>query len=263
MSQELNANEAGPVMEARDLRKSFGGVEVLKGVSFSVDRGQTLCLIGPSGSGKSTLLRCLAYLEVPDSGAVRIEGHRMGAVRSRKGTVVAATERQMAGQRHFFGMVFQSFNLFPHMTAVENCALSLRRVHKKSKDEAQKIAVRHLEAVGLGDHVHKYPGQLSGGQQQRAAIARALSTSPSVLLFDEPTSALDPELVGEVLLVMKDLAANGTTMVVVTHEMQFARESADRVIFMDDGLVIDSGSPEDVMHDARNERVRSFLSRIG
>jgi polar amino acid transport system ATP-binding protein len=256
------AEQGRAVLEARDIRKSYGSNTVLNGVSLDVAQGQTLCIIGPSGSGKSTLLRCLAYLDAPDSGSVCVSGQRLAAVRSRRGIAFEASERQLARQRRSLGMVFQSFNLFPHMTAEANCTLALRHVHDKSAQEASEIARRHLDTVGLADHRDKYPSQLSGGQQQRAAIARALCTSPSVLLFDEPTSALDPELVGEVLLVMRQLAESGTTMIIVTHEMQFAAETADRVAFMDNGVIVDSGTPEEVLRAPRNERVRRFLSRL-
>ena len=238
-------------IEIRDLHKSFGRLEVLKGIDFSVDPGQVVCVIGPSGSGKSTLLRCVNLLEQPTSGRVILEG-------------VELTDRDVDidAARRRVGMVFQQFNLFPHMTALQNVMISQRRVLKRGRAEAEKIARENLEKVGVADKCDSYPVQLSGGQQQRVAIARALAMSPDLMLFDEPTSALDPELVGDVLTVMRKLAEEGMTMLVVTHEMAFARDVADRVVFMDGGVIVEDGPAAQVIGDPQHERTKVFLRRV-
>ncbi|MFE0091578.1 amino acid ABC transporter ATP-binding protein [Streptomyces sp. NPDC058991] len=238
-------------IEIRGLRKSFGDNEVLRGIDMDVARGEVVCVIGPSGSGKSTLLRCVNLLEEPSAGKVFVGG-----------TEVTDLDVDIDAVRRRIGMVFQQFNLFPHVTVVENLTLPQRRVLKRDKARAVAVARENLERVGLSDKADAYPAQLSGGQQQRVAIARALAMSPEVMLFDEPTSALDPELVGEVLAVMRMLAAEGMTMMVVTHEMSFAREVADRVVFMAEGAIVEQGPAERVVGSPRQERTRDFLSRI-
>ncbi|MEV0230252.1 amino acid ABC transporter ATP-binding protein [Nonomuraea sp. NPDC050786] len=238
-------------IDVRDLHKHFGQNEVLKGIDLAVDTGQVVCVIGPSGSGKSTLLRCVNLLEQPTRGKVFVRG-------------VEATDPDVdidAVRRHI-GMVFQQFNLFPHMTALQNVMIAQQRVLKRSKKEAEVVARENLEKVGVGDKCDSLPGQLSGGQQQRVAIARALAMNPDLMLFDEPTSALDPELVGDVLTVMRKLAEEGMTMLVVTHEMGFAREVADRVVFMDGGVIVEDGAPAQVIGDPQQERTRTFLRRV-
>ncbi len=235
----------------KDLHKKFGGNEVLKGIDCHVDEQEVVCLIGPSGSGKSTLLRCLNGLESITSGSVMVNGHELTHGR----TDINAVRREV-------GMVFQHFNLFPHLKVVDNVMLAPMKVLKTSKDEARERALALLGKVGLADKTHAYPSSLSGGQQQRVAIARALAMNPALMLFDEPTSALDPEIVGEVLTVMKDLAREGMTMVVVTHEMGFAREVADRAIFMDGGVVVEEGPPSQVFGEPQHARTRDFLSKV-
>jgi polar amino acid transport system ATP-binding protein len=242
---------AARLVEVRDLHKSFGDLHVLRGIDLAVGAGEVVCVIGPSGSGKSTLLRCVNMLEQPQSGEVMVAGEDL-----------TDPDCDIDTARRHIGMVFQQFNLFPHLTALENCTTALRTVVKQSKAEAEGIAIRNLERVGLADKVREYPAKLSGGQQQRVAIARALSMDPALMLFDEPTSALDPETVGEVLTVMRQLAEEGMTMVVVTHEMAFAREVADRVVFMDEGMIVEQGRPDDVIGQPREERTRTFLKRI-
>jgi polar amino acid transport system ATP-binding protein len=234
-----------------DLHKSFGELEVLKGIDLIVHRGEVVCVIGPSGSGKSTLLRCVNLLEQPTKGRIFILNDE-----------ITDPDADVDHIRTLMGMVFQSFNLFPHLTALENCSIALTQVLKKSPGEAKSIAMENLHKVGLGDRGDSYPLKLSGGQQQRVAIARALSMDPELMLFDEPTSALDPELVGDVLSVMRDLAADGMTMMVVTHEMAFAREVADRVIFMDGGVIVEQGPPAEVIGNPTEERTRTFLARV-
>jgi polar amino acid transport system ATP-binding protein len=234
-----------------DLHKSFGDLEVLTGIDLEVRRGEVVCVIGPSGSGKSTLLRCVNLLEVPTSGAVTVADAE-----------VTDEEVDIDRVRRGIGMVFQSFNLFPHLTVLENLTIAQRRVLGRGKDEAAEVARRNLDRVGLTDKESAYPAKLSGGQQQRVAIARALSMEPQLMLFDEPTSALDPELVGDVLAVMRRLASEGMTMLVVTHEMSFAREVADRVVFMDGGVIVEEGPPEQVVVDPQQARTRAFLSRV-
>jgi polar amino acid transport system ATP-binding protein len=239
------------MVEIRDLHKSFGALEVLKGIDFTVDRGQVICVIGPSGSGKSTLLRCVNLLEEPTSGRVFVEEEEL----THPDVDIDAARRKV-------GMVFQGFNLFPHLKVLDNITIAQRRVLKRGKAEAERIARENLEKVGLADKADSYPSQLSGGQQQRAAIARSLAMDPDLMLFDEPTSALDPELVGDALTVMRKLAQDGMTMLVVTHEMAFAREVADRVVFMDAGVIVEEGPPEQVIGDPQHERTKSFLHRV-
>jgi polar amino acid transport system ATP-binding protein len=249
------------MVRAEQVRKSFGRTEVLKGIDLAVRPGEVMCVIGPSGSGKSTFLRCINHLEKIDSGRLSVDGHLVG-YREKGGVLHELRDREVAEQRRDIGMVFQRFNLFPHMTALENVVEAPIRVRRTGKAEARKRGVELLERVGLGDRVHNYPAQLSGGQQQRVAIARALAMEPRLMLFDEPTSALDPELVGEVLDVMRGLATDGMTMVVVTHEMGFAREVGDTLVFMDDGVVVEAGDPKQVLTDPQHERTRAFLSKV-
>jgi polar amino acid transport system ATP-binding protein len=241
----------GPAIEIKDLHKSFGSNEVLRGIDFHVRTGEVVCVIGPSGSGKSTLLRCVNLLEEPTKGTVRVTGAE-----------ITDPEIDIDAVRRRIGMVFQSFNLFPHLTALGNVTIAQRKVLRRGKAEAERSAREVLERVGLADKLASYPAQLSGGQQQRVAIARALAMGPEVMLFDEPTSALDPELVGDVLGVMRELAEEGMTMLVVTHEMSFAREVADRVVFMDDGVVVEEGPPVQVIDAPHHDRTRAFLSRV-
>lgn len=240
------------IIEVNKLMKVFGKNEVLKDISESVDKGQVICVIGPSGSGKSTFLRCLNLLEVPTSGNVLFEGKDLTSL----------NEKDLNQLREKMGMVFQGFNLFPNMNVIENIKLAPIKVKNMSDADADKIASNLLEKVGLADKAFQYPESLSGGQKQRVAIARALAMDPEVLLFDEPTSALDPEMVGEVLKVMKTLASDGMTMVVVTHEMGFAREVADQIWFMDQGYIQEKGRPEDVFDHPTSERAQDFLSKI-
>jgi polar amino acid transport system ATP-binding protein len=248
----MSAPPAGKAaIEIRGLHKSFGELEVLRGIDVRVATGEVVCVIGRSGSGKSTLLRCINLLEMPSSGEIHVGGIE-----------VTDPDVDIDAIRRRIGMVFQQFNLFPHLTVTENLTISQRRVLGRSKDEAERVAAENLERVGLAPKAHAYPAQLSGGQQQRVAIARALVMGPELMLFDEPTSALDPELVGDVLGVMRLLAQDGMTMMVVTHEMSFAREVADRVAFMDDGVIVEVGPPERVVGDPEHERTRSFLARL-
>jgi polar amino acid transport system ATP-binding protein len=240
-----------PVVEITGLHKSFGPREVLRGIDLTVSQGEVVCIIGASGSGKSTLLRCTNLLEQPTAGVVKVLG-----------VDVTDPDVDIDRVRTHVGMVFQQFNLFPHRTVLENCTLAQRQVLRRSKDEAEAVARKNLEHVGLADRADSHPNQLSGGQQQRVAIARALSMDPALMLFDEPTSALDPELVGEVLAVMRELAQEGMTMLVVTHEMAFAREVADRVIFLDDGLILEEGPPAQIIGAPTQERTRAFLRRV-
>ncbi|MDM7990123.1 amino acid ABC transporter ATP-binding protein [Arthrobacter sp. zg-Y877] len=244
-------NTNAPAIEVRNLHKSFGSNEVLKGIDFHVDQGEVVCVIGPSGSGKSTLLRCVNRLEEPTSGTVLVEG-----------VDITHPDTDLDKVRTRIGMVFQQFNLFPHLNVLRNLTLAQRRAKKRGQEEASKIAMKNLAKVGLEDRATAFPAQLSGGQQQRVAIARALSMDPDMMLFDEPTSALDPELVGDVLAVMRQLAEEGMTMMVVTHEMGFAREVGDRVVFMDGGVVVEQGRPEDVLGNPQHERTRAFLSKV-
>ena len=249
------------MVEALGLRKWFGALEVIRGVSLSVARGEVVCIIGPSGSGKSTFLRCLNWLEVPEEGEVRIEG-RPAFRETVDGQPVEQPPREIARLRSRIGMVFQAFNLFPHMTALENVIEAPRHVLKLPYAAARERALALLRQVGLADRDDHYPEELSGGQQQRVAIARALAMEPMAMLFDEVTSALDPELVGEVLGVMRDLAARGMTMLVVTHEMNFARQMADRVVFMDHGVIAEEGVPAEIFRNPSNPRTRAFLREL-
>jgi polar amino acid transport system ATP-binding protein len=244
-------NNGVAAISVEDLHKSFADLEVLKGINFEVAQGEVVCVVGPSGSGKSTLLRCVNRLEEPSAGRVIIEG-----------VDITDPDVNVDLVRSRIGMVFQSFNLFPHLSVEDNLTIAQRRVRRRSRAAARKVAHANLERVGLSDKVNAYPAHLSGGQQQRVAIARALSMEPDMMLFDEPTSALDPELVGEVLAVMKDLASEGMTMMVVTHEMGFAREVANRVVFMDEGLVVEEGPPRQLFDQPRTERLKTFLSQI-
>jgi polar amino acid transport system ATP-binding protein len=250
-----------PMVEAKGVRKSFGTLEVLRGISMTVQRGEVACLIGPSGSGKSTFLRCINHLESHDAGELLVDGEFVG-YRRKGNTLYELNERDVSQRRSEIGMVFQRFNLFAHLTALENVTLGPRYVHGVDEESASTKAHDLLRRVGLAGKENAYPSQLSGGQQQRVAIARALAMEPKLMLFDEPTSALDPELVGEVLDVMKSLADDGMTMVVVTHEMGFAREVADTVHFLDDGIVAESGSPSALLGSPSTERLAQFLAKV-
>ncbi|WP_167479247.1 amino acid ABC transporter ATP-binding protein [Nocardia arthritidis] len=241
--------------------KSFGALQVLKGVSLNVGRGEVLCVVGPSGSGKSTFLRCINHLEDISAGRLYVDGDLVG-YRERNGKLYELHPREAAKQRREIGMVFQHFNLFPHRTALENVIEAPIQVKKVDRARAIARGKELLDRVGLAEKANAYPAQLSGGQQQRVAIARALAMDPKLMLFDEPTSALDPELVGEVLSVMRELARSGMTMVVVTHEMGFAREVADQLVFMDGGVVVEAGAPLDVLTNPQHQRTKAFLSRI-
>jgi polar amino acid transport system ATP-binding protein len=249
------------MVNSEAVRKRFGRLEVLKGITLEVQPGEVMCLLGPSGSGKSTFLRCINHLEKIHSGRLSVDGELVG-YRQVGDRLHELRESEVAHKRAEIGMVFQHFNLFPHMTALENVTCAPIRVKKVARDSARERARELLASVGLADKLDAYPVQLSGGQQQRVAIARALAMEPKLMLFDEPTSALDPELVGEVLGVMKQLARDGMTMIVVTHEIGFAREVADTVVFMDEGVVVESGSPADVLGKPAHERTRSFLSKV-
>lgn len=250
-----------PLVHAVNVTKSFHGNQVLKGIDMDVHAGEVVCLLGPSGSGKTTFLRCINQLESIDGGRIWVDGDLMGYA-DRGGTLHHLTDKQVAAQRREIGMVFQRFNLFPHKTALENIMEAPIQVKGEQKAAARERALALLEQVGLKDKPNAYPAQLSGGQQQRVAIARALAMQPKLMLFDEPTSALDPELVGEVLKVMRQLAKDGMTMIVVTHEMSFAREVADRVVFMDGGVVVEQGPPSEVISNPKHARTKSFLSRM-
>lgn len=238
-------------VQIRNLRKCFGSLEVLSDIDFTVDDGEVVCVIGPSGSGKSTLLRCINALEMPTGGTIIVDDHE-----------ITSKHEDINKLRENIGMVFQQFNLFPHMTVKKNVMMAPVDRKKMTKAEAEKKAVALLETVGLASKADEYPDNLSGGQQQRVAIARALAMEPDVMLFDEPTSALDPEMVGDVLAVMKKLAVEGMTMIVVTHEMGFAREVADRVVFMDGGVIVEQGKPADIFNNPQNERTISFLNSV-
>ena len=239
-----------PVVEIKNVQKHFGALEVLDDISFSVDKGTVVCLIGPSGSGKSTMLRCINLLETIDKGEIIVLGEDINKI------------QDINSYRQKVGMVFQQFNLFNNMNVIENCILAQVKVLKRNKEEARKIAIENLTKVGMVDFINAYPATLSGGQKQRVAIARALCVDPEILLFDEPTSALDPEMVGEVLNVIKDLADEKMTMIIVTHEMAFARDVADKVVFMDSGIILEEGRPEEIFNNPKNERTRQFLSRV-
>ncbi|MET8149450.1 amino acid ABC transporter ATP-binding protein [Actinoplanes sp. NPDC049668] len=249
------------MVRADNVHKSFGSLEVLKGIDLVVKPGEVCCVLGPSGSGKSTFLRCINHLEKINAGRIFVDGELIG-YRERGGKLHELREREVAAQRRSIGMVFQRFNLFPHMTVMQNVMEAPLRVKRENRAEVRDRAAALLERVGLGEKKDNYPGQLSGGQQQRVAIARALAMRPKLMLFDEPTSALDPELVGEVLDVMKDLARDGMTMVVVTHEIGFAREVGDSLIFMDGGVVVEQGPPREVIGNPQQERTKAFLSKV-
>ena len=248
------------MIEANNLKKSFGDNEVLKNISLEVDKGDVLAIIGPSGSGKSTLLRCITQLETVDSGEIIICGDTL-VKNNEHGKAVYASKKDKAKISRHYGLVFQNFNLFPHFSVLRNITEAQRVVLGKSKQESQETAVELLKKMGLAGKENAYPCELSGGQQQRVSIARALALNPDILLFDEPTSALDPELTGEILKVMRELAAEKMTMVVVTHEMLFAKNVADKVIFMDKGYIIENGTPDEVFNKTQNERTKAFLSR--
>ncbi len=255
------SDPSAPMVRADRVCKNFGALRVLKGITLEVQRGEVLCLIGPSGSGKSTFLRCINHLEQVNAGRLYVDGELVG-YREKGDKLYELHPREAARQRRDIGMVFQHFNLFPHRTALENIIEAPTQVKRIAKAKAVARARELLDRVGLADKADTYPAQLSGGQQQRVAIARALAMDPKLMLFDEPTSALDPELVGEVLGVMRELAADGMTMVVVTHEMGFAREVADQLVFMDGGVVVEAGNPREVLADPKHERTKTFLSRI-
>lgn len=258
MNDEMTAE---PLLKVERLRKSFGAHEVLRGIDVAVMRGDVTCIVGPSGSGKSTLLRCLNYLEKPTGGAIFLRGEPVG-VRWKGEKLYEMSFNELARQRQRMGMVFQGFHLFPHKTVLENVIEAPLQVKRVPRATAVDEAMVLLERVGMKDRATYYPAQLSGGQQQRAAIARSLAMKPDVMLFDEPTSALDPELVGEVLAVMRQLADDGMTMVVVTHEMGFARDVADHLIFMDGGVIVEQGQPVDVLTRPQHDRTRAFLARV-
>ncbi|MFI0982462.1 amino acid ABC transporter ATP-binding protein [Streptomyces sp. NPDC021093] len=249
------------MVKAEGVRKSFGHTEVLKGISLEVATGEVFCLVGPSGSGKSTFLRCINHLEKVNAGRLSVDGQLVG-YRQKGDKLYELKDSEVARQRRDIGMVFQRFNLFPHMTALENVMEAPVQVKGDTKAVARERAKKLLDRVGLADKAGNYPSQLSGGQQQRVAIARALAMEPKLMLFDEPTSALDPELVGDVLDVMRSLAEDGMTMIVVTHEMGFAREVGDSLVFMDEGVVVESGSPRDVLTNPQHDRTKSFLSKV-
>ena len=251
----------GPKVLAENVHKSFGRNEVLRGINLSIDAGQVACIIGPSGGGKSTFLRCINHLEKIDSGKLSVDGELIG-YRQRGGKLHEMKDREVAEQRRSIGMVFQRFNLFPHMTAAENVMAGPVVVRGDNKKEARGRAIELLGKVGLGDRGDSYPTQLSGGQQQRVAIARALAMDPDLMLFDEPTSALDPELVGDVLDVMRRLAESGMTMVVVTHEVGFAREVGDLLAFIDQGVVAEEGNPREILSNPQSARLRDFLGKV-
>ncbi len=251
-------NSMNAIVEMKGLNKFYGTHHVLKDIDLSVARGEVVVVLGASGSGKSTLIRCVNGLEMYQNGSLRVDGFQMPVEEDRK----LGGERELAAIRKGVGMVFQQFNLFPHKTVLENITIAPMRVRKKSKAEAEATARSLLEQVGLTAHAHKYPAQLSGGQQQRVAIARSLAMQPHLMLFDEPTSALDPEMVGEVLDVMRKLAADGMTMMIVTHEMGFAREVADRIVYIDQGAILEMAKPDEFFTQPKNERAQSFLSRV-
>ncbi|MDV4179431.1 amino acid ABC transporter ATP-binding protein [Rhizobium brockwellii] len=255
------AEIAKPLVKARNVHKSFDQLEVLKGIDLDVMPGEVVVVLGPSGSGKSTFLRCINHLEAINKGFIEVDGEQIG-YRLRKDRLEKLSSNGIASQRRKIGMVFQQFNLYPHMTVLQNIVEAPIGVHGESRKAATENALRLLERVGLSEKAGSYPRQLSGGQQQRVAIARALAIKPKLMLFDEPTSALDPELVGEVLSTMRDLAKQGLTMIVVTHEIGFAREAADRVVFMDGGNVVEMGKPEDVIGNPQHPRTQAFLARF-
>ena len=250
------------MVEAKGIHKFFGSNHVLRGVDISVARGEVVVIVGPSGGGKSTFLRTLNHLDAPDKGSVTIDGTLMGYRTGSNGRTIAVSDAVLSRQRQHVGMVFQQFNLFSHMTALENIMSGLVQVLRRPKSQAAQEAQRLLELVALGDKARFYPDQLSGGQQQRVAIARSLAMHPKVMLFDEPTSALDPEMVAEVLQVMLDLTRRGMTMIIVTHEIQFANKAADRIVFMEGGEIVEQGRPDELIANPRYERTRKFLSLV-
>jgi polar amino acid transport system ATP-binding protein len=250
-----------PMVKAENVYKSFGRIDVLKGIDMEVAPREVTCIVGPSGGGKSTFLRCINHLEKIDAGRLSVDGHLVG-YKERGGKLHEMRDSEVASQRRDIGMVFQRFNLFPHMTALDNVMCGPVLVQRKSKNVVREAALKLLARVGLSDKSHAYPAQLSGGQQQRVAIARALAMEPKLMLFDEPTSALDPELVGEVLEVMKGLAEDGMTMLVVTHEMGFAREVADQVVLMADGVIVEAGAPREILVNPQHQRTKDFLSKV-
>lgn len=253
--------DSGCLLRLRDITVSFHGKDVVRNVSLNVEAGQVVALIGPSGAGKSTLLRCVNFLETPTSGAVYLNGHQVG-MEHRRGKIVPAGKSTLAEHRREIGMVFQQFNLFPHLTALENVVLAQMHSLGRGRDDARKRALHELDHVGLSDHAESRPAQCSGGQQQRIAIARALAMDPKIMLFDEATSALDPELAAEVLATIRRLAGEGMTMIVVTHEMHFAEDVADRIVFMADGGIVEEGPPRQVMRQPREERTKRFLAAV-
>jgi len=257
----MNA-DGGPIVHAENVEKYFGRIHCLRSVSLEVARGEVVCIIGPSGSGKTTFLRCINHLERIDAGRIEVNGHLIGYRVKDDGTLCEDSERNIARQRTEIGFVFQRFNLWPHKTALENIVEAPIRVRKIAEKDAVAQGEALLERVGLSDKRNAYPGKLSGGQQQRVAIARALAMRPALMLFDEPTSALDPEMIGEVLEVMKELAKEGMTMVVVSHEMGFAREAADRIVMMDEGVVVEEAAPAEFFGSPREARTQQFLSKI-
>lgn len=261
MTTTIEGSPSAPMVEVRGVQKSYGHLEVLKNVDLQVQAGQVSCLLGRSGSGKSTLLRCINQLETTDGGEIFVGEERIG-YQERRGKLHPLSHRRISEQRRSIGMVFQRFNLFGHMTALENVMEAPVRVLGKDRTQSREMALELLDRVGLASRVHHYPTHLSGGQQQRVAIARALAMDPKVMLFDEPTSALDPELVGEVLTVMRDLAHDGMTMIVVTHEVEFAREVGDQVVFLDGGEVIERGPAQQVLSNPTHDSTRSFLARV-
>lgn len=250
-----------PLLRLENIHKNFGNLEVLKGIDLTLEKGKKVAVIGPSGCGKSTLLRCINYMEIPSSGHVYMEGELFGE-RKIENTFGKLSSKELAKQRSQIGMVFQSFNLWPHLTAINNVALGPTVVNQMPKNEAYELAKSMIEKVHLTPKINEYPERLSGGQQQRVAIARALAQRPKLMLFDEPTSALDPELIGEVLNVIQELAREGRSMVLVTHEINFARELADHIIFLHDGIIIEEGPPSEVIDNPKNERLKTFLKQI-
>jgi len=250
-----------PLLRLENIHKNFGNLEVLKGIDLTLEKGKKVAVIGPSGCGKSTLLRCINYMEIPSSGHVYMEGELFGE-RKIENTFGKLSSKELAKQRSQIGMVFQSFNLWPHLTAINNVALGPTVVNQMPKNEAYELAKSMIEKVHLTPKINEYPERLSGGQQQRVAIARALAQRPKLMLFDEPTSALDPELIGEVLNVIQELAREGRSMVLVTHEINFARELADHIIFLHDGIIIEEGPPSEVIDNPKNERLKIFLKQI-
>ncbi len=250
-----------PLLRLENIHKNFGKLEVLKGIDLTLEKGKKVAVIGPSGCGKSTLLRCINYMEIPSSGHVYMEGELFGE-RKIENTFEKLSSKELAKQRSQIGMVFQSFNLWPHLTAINNVALGPTVVNQMPKNEAYELAKSMIEKVHLTPKINEYPERLSGGQQQRVAIARALAQRPKLMLFDEPTSALDPELIGEVLNVIHELAREGRSMVLVTHEINFARELADHIIFLHDGVIIEEGPPHEVIDNPKNERLKTFLKQI-